>query len=86
MAACATDLARKKILPTIFNLWRRKLLPRDLVLFGYARDTLDDERFRRTWRYYLLSSAASFRVRNLQLFQIVFSRTGRMSLLYRATR
>lgn len=47
-AACATDLARKKILPTIFNLWRRKLLPRDLVLFGYARDELDDERFRRT--------------------------------------
>ena len=48
MAACATDLARKKILPTIFNLWRRKLLPRDLVLFGYAREPLDDERFRRT--------------------------------------
>lgn len=47
-AACATDLARKKILPTIFNLWRRKLLPRDLVLFGYAREPLDDERFRRT--------------------------------------
>jgi glucose-6-phosphate 1-dehydrogenase len=42
------DLARKKILPTIFNLWRRKLLPRDLVLFGYAREPLDDERFRRT--------------------------------------
>ena len=30
-----------------------------------------DERFRRTWRYYLLSSAASFRVRNLQLFQVL---------------
>ena len=45
-----------------------------------------DERFRRTWRYYLLSSAASFRVRNLQLFQIVFSRTGRMSPVYRAVR
>lgn len=45
-----------------------------------------DERFRRTWRYYLLSSAASFRVRNLQLFQVVFSRTGRVSPTYRATR
>ena len=44
----ATDLSRKKILPTIFNLWRRKLLPRDFVLFGYAREPLDDERFRRT--------------------------------------
>jgi len=45
-----------------------------------------DERFRRTWRYYLLSSAASFRVRNLQLFQVVFSRTGQVSPTYRATR
>ena len=45
-----------------------------------------DERFRRTWCYYLLSSAASFRVRNLQLFQVVFSRTGQVSPTYRATR
>ena len=45
-----------------------------------------DERFRRTWRYYLLSSAASFRVRNLQLFQIVFSRTGRVSPVYDGVR
>jgi len=33
-----------------------------------------DEHFRRTWRYYLLSSAASFRARQLQLWQIVFRR------------
>ena len=45
-----------------------------------------DERFRRTWRYYLLSSAASFRVRNLQLFQIVFGRTGRASPVYEGIR
>lgn len=31
-----------------------------------------DERFRRMWNYYLLSSAAGFRSRNLQLLQIVF--------------
>jgi cyclopropane-fatty-acyl-phospholipid synthase len=36
-----------------------------------------DERFRRMWRYYLLSSAAGFRSRNLQLWQIVFRREGR---------
>ena len=45
-----------------------------------------DERFRRTWRYYLLSSAASFRIRNLQLFQIVFRRTGRISAVYDGVR
>lgn len=36
-----------------------------------------DERFRRMWRYYLLSSAAGFRSRNLQLWQVVMRRTGR---------
>ena len=30
------DLASKKILPTLFNLWRRKLVPRDLLVFGCA--------------------------------------------------
>ena len=45
-----------------------------------------DERFRRTWRYYLLSSAASFRVRNLQVFQVVFRRTVRVSPRYDAAR
>ena len=32
-----------------------------------------DERFRRTWDYYLLGSAAGFRSRSLQLFQVVFT-------------
>ncbi len=36
-----------------------------------------DERFRRTWSHYLLTSAAAFRVRNLQLWQIVYTRHGR---------
>jgi cyclopropane-fatty-acyl-phospholipid synthase len=35
-----------------------------------------DERFRRMWRYYLLSSAAGFRARNLQLWQVVMRRRG----------
>jgi cyclopropane-fatty-acyl-phospholipid synthase len=35
-----------------------------------------DERFRRMWTYYLLSSAGSFRARNLQVWQLVLSRTG----------
>lgn len=35
-----------------------------------------DERFRRMWRYYLLSSAGSFRARRLQLWQIVMTRIG----------
>jgi cyclopropane-fatty-acyl-phospholipid synthase len=35
-----------------------------------------DERFRRMWRFYLLGSAAGFRARSLQLWQIVMRRKG----------
>jgi cyclopropane-fatty-acyl-phospholipid synthase len=35
-----------------------------------------DERFYRLWRFYLLSSAGSFRARFTQLYQIVFTRPG----------
>ena len=35
-----------------------------------------DERFYRMWKYYLLSSAGSFRARNVQLWQIVLSKNG----------
>ncbi len=36
-----------------------------------------DERFRRMWHYYLMSSAAGFRARAIQLWQIVFTRSKR---------
>jgi cyclopropane-fatty-acyl-phospholipid synthase len=45
-----------------------------------------DERFQRTWRYYLTASASSFRVRNLQLWQIVFRRSRQLTDVYRAER
>lgn len=44
-----------------------------------------DERFRRMWEFYLLASAGTFRARNLQLWQIVFSRIER-SRTYKAIR
>lgn len=45
-----------------------------------------DERFRRTWRYYLLASAGSFRTRQLQLWQLVITRAARVSDVYSAIR
>lgn len=36
-----------------------------------------DERFRRMWNFYLLSSAGSFRANSIHLWQVVFSRDGR---------
>jgi cyclopropane-fatty-acyl-phospholipid synthase len=44
-----------------------------------------DERFRRMWRYYLLSCAAAFRTRELQLWQVVLSK-GRRPGVYRSVR
>jgi cyclopropane-fatty-acyl-phospholipid synthase len=35
-----------------------------------------DERFYRTWRYYLLSLAGAFRARKIHLWQIVMSKQG----------
>lgn len=35
-----------------------------------------DERFYRMWRYYLLSFAAAFRARSIQLWQITYSKNG----------
>ena len=45
-----------------------------------------DERFRRTWDYYLLGSAGSFRSRVIQLWQVVFTRSRRTSPVYEAIR
>jgi len=45
-----------------------------------------DERFRRTWDYYLMGSAASFRVRVLQLWQVVFTKARSRQPLYVAVR
>jgi cyclopropane-fatty-acyl-phospholipid synthase len=45
-----------------------------------------DERFRRTWRYYLQAAAASFRTRHLQLWQLVFTKAGQYSGTYEAVR
>jgi cyclopropane-fatty-acyl-phospholipid synthase len=39
-------------------------------------DTRYDQRFRRMWRFYLLSCAGGFRAREMQLWQIVFSPEG----------
>lgn len=41
-----------------------------------------DQRFYRMWRYYLNSCAAAFRVRNLQLWQIVLSKPGKRAQSY----
>ena len=41
------NLATKKTFPTLFALWRKKLLPRDIVIVGYAREVMSTEEFRK---------------------------------------
>lgn len=48
----------------------------------YELKTKYDNRFYRMWKYYLLVSAASFRARKNQLWQIVFSRIGSTEQYY----
>ncbi len=45
-----------------------------------------DEYFRRTWDYYLHGSAAAFRVRAIQLWQVVLTRAKRRLPVYQAVR
>ena len=45
-----------------------------------------DERFQRMWRYYLNACAGAFRVRNLQLWQLVLSKTGQRRSTYYSPR
>ena len=39
-----------------------------------AQTDMTSERFRRMWEYYLLSFASAFKVRHLQLWQLVLSK------------
>jgi glucose-6-phosphate 1-dehydrogenase len=40
------DLARRKLLPTLYDLWVNGLLPRDFALIGFVRKPMDDEALR----------------------------------------
>jgi cyclopropane-fatty-acyl-phospholipid synthase len=56
--------------PTLMAWWER---------FDAAWPRLRDrygDRFYRMWKYYLLVSAATFRARYMQLYQVVFTRQG----------
>ncbi len=40
------DLAHRKVVPALYQLWRTNLLPHEFVLLGVARRPYDDETFR----------------------------------------
>ncbi len=40
------DLVQKKVIPAIFNLWIKKLLPRDIKIVGFSRREINDTQIR----------------------------------------
>jgi glucose-6-phosphate 1-dehydrogenase len=53
------DLTSRKLLPALFGLFRRHLLPDGFCLIGFARSPLDDEAFRGTVRDALVAATAA---------------------------
>ena len=41
------DLAQRKLVPALFNLWCKGRLPRGLRIVGYARSSLTDDQYRK---------------------------------------
>ena len=48
------DLAKKKTFPSLLNLFADDLLPKNIVIFGYARSDIGDDGLRDRIRPYLL--------------------------------
>ena len=40
------DLAKKKILPSLFALYYENMLPKNFAVYGYARSKMTDDEFR----------------------------------------
>jgi glucose-6-phosphate 1-dehydrogenase len=53
------DLAKKKTYPSLLNLYDDNLLPKDTVIWGYARSNMTDEELRDRIRPYLLKGEQS---------------------------
>src|SRR5689334_6746832 len=44
------DLAKRKLIPAIYELARQKMLPEKFALVGYARSEMSDEEYRKQCR------------------------------------
>src|SRR5579862_861531 len=44
------DLAKRKLIPAVYELAREKLLPEQFVLVGYSRSPMSDDEYRRECR------------------------------------
>ncbi|MDR0337833.1 MAG: glucose-6-phosphate dehydrogenase, partial [Planctomycetaceae bacterium] len=50
------DLTSRKLIPALYNLFRKKRLPEPIRIVGFSRTPMDDE----TWRNKLLETTRQF--------------------------
>jgi hypothetical protein len=50
------DLTARKLIPSLYHLYRRKLLSKDFYMIGCARSEMTDDQFREKQREHLLKS------------------------------
>lgn len=53
------DLTKRKLIPTLYNLAKKKLLPSDFALVGFALENLSEEQFRQQVRHNLTLFASA---------------------------
>ena len=52
----AGDLCKKKLIPALYELWKKKLLPKDILIVGASRRDLPKEVWLRNLEIILKSS------------------------------
>ena len=44
------DLCKKKLIPALYELWKKKLLPKDILIVGASARDLPKEVWKKSWR------------------------------------
>lgn len=61
------DLTTRKLIPALYELYIRNLLPEDFVVLGTARTALTDDEFRKKQRDGILASQKELSVKDARL-------------------
>ncbi|EGO63946.1 glucose-6-phosphate dehydrogenase [Acetonema longum] len=78
------DLARRKLLPALFELFRRQLLPANFFILGGARTEMDDDAFRRSVRESLAEAGSDSELEEFSGFCHYIAGSYEQPVLYEA--
>lgn len=72
------DLVGRKLIPSLFNLYRKRLLPGNFYIFGFARTTMNTDAFRQRIKKILLKKNMEVNKSELNSFlQICYYQSGK---------